>query len=105
MGQEANADAPVVDDFWKGVRNEREFQRKQWGSVDDRNKNPADWFWLVGYLAGKALAAHVAGDDYKARHHTISTAAALSHWYDAIAVKRDPSRPSDLERAIGVTDG
>jgi hypothetical protein len=93
---------PVVHDFWEGVRVEREFQRQQWGKVEDRNKTPADWFWLVGYLAGKALSAHVTGDAFKARHHTISAAAALSHWFDAVAVPHDDSRASDLEKAIGV---
>lgn len=92
---------PVTHDFWEGVRVEREFQRAKWGSVHDRNKAPPEWFWLVGYLAGKALAAQLAGDLEKARHHTISAAAALSHWYDAVFDPHDPERSSDLERAIG----
>jgi hypothetical protein len=90
----------VTNSFWEGLRVEREFQRRKWGAVDDRNKAPADWFWLVGYLAGKALTAHVTGDSYKARHHTISAAAVLSHWWDAILVPVDETKPSDLEKAI-----
>ena len=96
---------PVVHDFWEGVRVERDFQRERWGSVDDRNKAPADWFWLVGYLAGKALASHLAGDHFRARHHTISAAAVLSHWFDAVPVPVDPERASDLEIALGVEPG
>ncbi len=44
----------------------------------------ADWFWLIGYLAGKALMHALAGDRDKAKHHTISTAAALLNWHRAM---------------------
>jgi len=94
-------EGPVVHDFWEGVRVEREFQLERWGRAEDRNKAPSDWFWLVGYLAGKALAAHIGGDHFKARHYTISAAAALSHWFDAVPLAVDPSRRSDVERIIG----
>ena len=47
----------------------------------DKSKEPAEWFWLVGYLAGKALAAAIGGDTTKARHHTISAGAALLNWH------------------------
>jgi hypothetical protein len=95
-------DVPIVEDFWDGVRREKAYQAERWGSVDDRNKQPADWFWLVGYLAGKALASAVLGDRDKALHHTISASAALAHWHDAIKLGHpDPSRSSDLEKAIG----
>ena len=55
-------------------------QRERWPSAEDAKKTPAAWFWLVGYLAGKALAAAEAGDTDKLRHHTVSTAAVLAHW-------------------------
>lgn len=54
-------------------------QRERWQG-DDATKTPEQWFWLVGYLAGKALAASRGGDMKKARHHTVSTAAVLAHW-------------------------
>jgi hypothetical protein len=69
---------PHTDDFLKSVSIEAEHQRQRW---DDSGKTPADWFWLVGYLAGKALNALIAGDQDKAEHHVITTAAALANWY------------------------
>ena len=59
------------------------------GSEHDAGKAPADWFWLVGYLAGKALHAHAAGDTTKAEHHIITTAAALANWHLAMFGKTD----------------
>lgn len=98
--RDVSNDVPILHDFWEGVRAEKEHQRKRWGEVDDRNKTPADWFWLVGYLAGKALAAAITGDRDKAKHHTISSAAALAMWHDALNIDHDPSRPSDIEKSI-----
>lgn len=79
---------PHADDFWKAVSIEAEFQR-QTRSADDGDKTPAAWFWLVGYLAGKALHACVAGDISKAEHHVITTAAALANWHRAMFGKTD----------------
>jgi hypothetical protein len=76
---------PEVDDFAKGAVLEAAHQRQRWGSSHDAGKTPFDWFWLVGYLAQKAAAAAVAGDNDKARHHTISTASALANWHLALS--------------------
>jgi hypothetical protein len=76
--------SPEVDNFLRGVHLEAIHQVNRWGTATDRAKRPADWFWLVGYLAGKALHAAVAGNTEKALHHTISTAAALYNWHAAI---------------------
>lgn len=104
----AEDDIPIVEDFWEGVKAEKAHQVKRWGTTNDRNKTPADWFWLVGYLAGKALASSIKGDREKALHHCISTAAVLSHWHDSLGgnsnslkVEHDPSRASDLETFLG----
>lgn len=78
---------PEILDFVKGVPLEAAHQRERWGSDHDAGKTPADWFWLVGYLAGKALNAHVTGNTEKALHHTISTASALCNWHAAILGK------------------
>jgi hypothetical protein len=75
---------PETEDFFKGVPLEAAHQRVRWPSEHDASKTPADWFWLVGYLAGKCLASHIAGNTDKALHHTISTAAALANWHCAI---------------------
>ncbi|WP_322037920.1 hypothetical protein [Burkholderia cenocepacia] len=69
---------PHTDNFLQAVSIEAEHQRQRW---NDSNKAPADWFWLVGYLAGKALAAVLSGDHVKAKHHMVTTAAALANWH------------------------
>lgn len=76
---------PELHQFTEGVTLEALHQRERWGSTHDVGKTPADWFWLVGYLAGKALHAQTAGNIDKALHHTISAAAALANWHAAIA--------------------
>jgi len=81
---EAIINTPETDDFFKGVPLEAAHQRLRWRSEHDAGKTHADWFWLVGYLAGKCLHAAIAGDKEKALHHTISTAAALANWHMAI---------------------
>ena len=79
---------PHTDDFWKAVSIEAEFQR-QTRAAEDGDKTPAAWFWLIGYLAGKALHACCAGDIKKAEHHVITTAAALANWHRAMFGKTD----------------
>jgi hypothetical protein len=76
---------PIVDDFLHGVRLESAHQIQRWGEAHDRSKSAENWFWLVGYLAGKALRSTIEGDTEKAMHHTISSAAALLQWHQAIA--------------------
>jgi hypothetical protein len=81
----ALVNSPEVDGFLRGVHIEAVHQVERWGTAHGRAKRPADWFWLVGYLGGKALHAAIAGDSDKARHHCISTAAALYNWHSAIS--------------------
>jgi uncharacterized Zn finger protein (UPF0148 family) len=81
--------SPEVADFLNGVRLEVAYQVERWGEPHDRSKSAEHWFWLVGYLAGKALRAAITGDRTKALHHTISSAAALFNWHRAI--ERDTS--------------
>lgn len=76
--------SPELHDFAKGVTLEAAHQVARWSEEHDSGKTPADWFWLVGYLAGKALHAQISGNNEKALHHTISTAAALANWHRAI---------------------
>jgi hypothetical protein len=61
----------------KSVRRRRPHYR-QWATLSSKN-----WFWLVGYLAGKALLATISGD----RESTASLhqpADALYDWHSAI---------------------
>lgn len=96
---------PEIDAFLRAVHIEAVHQVERWGTSHDRAKRPADWFWLVGYLAGKALHAAVVGNVEKAKHHCISTAAALYNWHCAISgadVRMCPGR-SDLAELVEST--
>jgi hypothetical protein len=84
---------PETADFMAGVPLEAAHQRERWGSDHDAGKTPFDWFWLVGYLAQKAASSAVAGDTEKAKHHTISTAAALANWHAALSGADTSMRP------------
>jgi len=89
--------SPITEDFDYGVPLEATHQVERWGTAHDAGKGPEDWFWLVGYLAGKCLRAHLDGDTEKALHHTISTAAALRNWHRAIKGAND-MRPALTEK-------
>lgn len=84
---DALVNSPETEDFIRGMRLEVVHQVEKWGDAHDRGKSAENWFWLVGYLAGKCLRAVITGDRTKAMHHTISSAAALFNWHAAI--KRD----------------
>ena len=86
--------SPETADFMVGVPLEAAHQRDRWGSSHDGGKTPFDWFWLIGYLSQKAASAAVAGDIEKAKHHTISTAAALANWHAALCGRTD-MQPGD----------
>jgi hypothetical protein len=92
---------PQADDFMRAVSIEAEHQRQRWGNSHDGGKEPADWFWLIGYLAGKALHAHVSGDTAKAEHHVITTAAACANWHQGLFGKTDMRPGIDGEAMTG----
>lgn len=81
----AQLNTPELHDFSAGVVSEAQHQRARWGSDHDAGKEPHDWFWLLGYLAGKALKAATSGDIEKAKHHTISSAACLANWHASLS--------------------
>lgn len=91
-----------VHDFVRGVVLETGHQIERWGTVEDRAKEPQDWFWLLAYLSGKALRASVDGDCDKARHHCISSAAVLANWHMAISGADNRFAPgdSDLQKRV-----
>lgn len=82
---EAHLNTPELENFAAGVVSEAQHQRARWGSEHDATKTGADWFWLIGYLAQKALYAELAGDKDKALHHCISTASVLANWHSALS--------------------
>lgn len=67
---------PHTDEFLKAVELEALHQRERWAAEHDAGKTDADWFWLIGYLAGKAL-----NKPEKQLHHIITTAAACLNWH------------------------
>ena len=75
---------PMYDVFLEAVKSEGAHQIWRWGEDHDSGKEPQDWYWLIGYLAGKALRAEIDGNKKKALHHTISSAAVLMQWHRAI---------------------
>lgn len=99
---EALINSPEIDAFLRAVHIEAAHQVERWGTAHDRAKRPADWFWLIGYLAGKALHAAADSEQDKALHHCVSTAAALYNWHCALKgvdVRMCPGR-SDLAEVV-----
>lgn len=90
----ARINMPENDDWFAGVRVEAAHQIERWGAEHDVGKTPFDWFWLLSYLAQKAADAQVRGDLDKAKHHTISTSAALLNWHAAIKAVRSALPPA-----------
>lgn len=76
---------PETADFVKAVQLEAAHQRERWPAECDAGKTDADWFWLLGYLAGKALNAFRYDQNpeqfTKGLHHIITTAAACANWH------------------------
>lgn len=97
----AIVNTPQSGDFLRAVSTEAEHQRQRWGASGDVGKTPADWFWLVGYLAGKALHAHSSGDTSKAEHHIITTAAACFNWHATMFGKTDMRPGTDAAMQQG----
>lgn len=81
MVEQELLNTPELNDFARGTVLEALHARGRWGVEHDAGKTHEDWFWLVGYLAGKAMHAAKAGDIDKLKHHCISTAAALANWH------------------------
>jgi hypothetical protein len=84
---------PEIEDFDKAIPLEAAHQVQRWGVDHDSGKQPEDWFWLVGYLAGKALSAIKSDNAEKAKHHCISAAAALRNWHAHIRSGSSVMRP------------
>ncbi|MEQ8829533.1 MAG: hypothetical protein RLW87_06970 [Alphaproteobacteria bacterium] len=89
---------PQIRDFISSAVAEAAHQRARWGEPHDADKQSEDWFWTVGYLAGKSLAAQRAGDAEKAKHHLISTTAVLAHWHEAMSTGSDSCGTGGMEK-------
>ena len=93
---------PEVSNFLAGVHNEALHQRERWGAEGDAGKTDADWYWLVGYLAGKAIRPDATPE--KRLHHIITTAAALLNWHAARVGAYAAMRPGIDPAAHGIAD-
>ncbi len=71
---------PEILDFVKAVQLEAQHQRLKWGADGDAGKSDLDWYWLLGYLAQKAVNGPT---PEKRLHHCITTAAACLNWHAA----------------------
>jgi hypothetical protein len=93
---------PEIHDFLKAVEREALHQRNRWGAEHDAGKTDADWFWLIGYLAGKAI-----NKPEKLLHHVITTAAACLDWHAARVGAHTAMRPgiADPEAARALAGG
>jgi hypothetical protein len=92
---------PEVIDFTKALNIEAAFQREKWGAAGDAGKSNADWFWLIGYLAGKALHNPGVTEKNTIRkqlHRIITVAAAACNWHLAVLGKSD-MRPGIMPAA------
>jgi len=76
---EALINNPHIDNFIEAVRLEAAHQRERWPPEHDERKTDADWFWLIGYLAGKILRPDQTPE--KRLHHIITTAAVCLNWH------------------------
>lgn len=94
---------PELHDFAKAVVLEAAHQRGRW-APDDVAKSDADWFWLIGYLAGKALHTPVSKDLARVGgvfetavrderlHRIITVAAAAANWHAQVLARAEAPR-------------
>lgn len=99
---DALINSPHVCNFLEAVKREAAHQRLRWGTAQDAGKEDADWFWLIGYLAGKAIRPDATPE--KRLHHIITTAAACLNWHAARTGVDTAMRPGMDASALGERD-
>ncbi|MFM0432372.1 hypothetical protein PQQ75_25400 [Paraburkholderia aspalathi] len=95
--------SPESDEFLKGVSIEAEYQRQLHGvDVTEGRFDWHQWFWVTGYLLGKALAACKSGEGNgeKAKHHLVTTAALIHNWHNTLTGKPAASVHSNKGRNV-----
>lgn len=98
--------APEIEDFFEAVKKEAAYQRERWGAEHDGGKTDADWLWLIGYLAGKALHNPVCAGETRSElelklHRIITVAAAACNWHAAVQGKTDMRPGMDPSKVPG----
>ena len=92
--------------FWNfvdGLEREAAEEMGRSRSAPDQEWQKEDWFWLIGWVVGKALQAHIRGDCEKALHHTVSSAAVLINWQAAF-IARGEGTKAECSDAAGATE-
>jgi hypothetical protein len=80
---DALINTPQTSDFAHAVVLEAAHQRQIW-TASDRQKTNDQWYWTIGYLAGKALWNPGEGGTEKRLHRIIATAAVACNWHKAV---------------------
>lgn len=83
---------PSTGNFLSSVELEAAHQVLRWASEHDAGKTDADWFWLIGYLAGKVMRPEQTTE--KRLHHIITTAAVCLNWHRHVTGEITEMRPS-----------
>ena len=84
---------PEIVDFASAVIKEAAYQREHWGKAHDEAKSDDEWFWTLGWLAGKAVTdPHKPEDERTSKerklHRIITTAALACNWHASV-LKRE----------------
>jgi hypothetical protein len=95
---------PEIEDFFEAVKKEAAYQRQRWAEESDAGKTDADWFWLIGYLAGKALH-NPGGNREKKLHRIITVAAAACNWWASVRGTYTKMRPGADPAKVSGAEG
>lgn len=79
---EAILNSPITSDFMKALEREIAHQQTRWAATDP-SKDETQWFWTLGWLAGKATRTP-AEDLDKKLHRIVATAALAANWFRAV---------------------
>jgi hypothetical protein len=92
---------PENDEFLTGTAREAEFQRQHHG-VDNSEEafDWPQWYWVAGYLLGKAWHALKQHNTVKAKHHLVTTAALLYNWHNLLSSRPAASVHSNSGKAF-----
>lgn len=85
---ESKINTPEVHHFLRAVAIEAAHQRERWKATDPI-KDEADWYWLIGWLGGKAVTDPHEPDDKRTPqerklHRIITVAAAAYNWHSSV---------------------
>lgn len=88
---EMKINTPEVLDFLEAVKIEAAHQRERWSDTDP-HKTDADFYWLIGWLGGKAVTDPHDGNDSRTAderrlHRIITVAAAAYNWHSRAKVR------------------